>query len=183
MVAFIILFPAVWICLENQFALLERAGVGYDDYSGISRAVTLLFAVFGAVPGYLALPANDTERVKIRVKDLVQLLNIKGRLRRKHFLVLQLAALIALYFFHFGQNTYYMASTFTILFYAAIVFEFFIAARRLQDCGISPLCSFGIIVPYLNVLFILFLCIKPGQPGENKYGPDPREQEPFKKRT
>lgn len=58
----------------------------------------------------------------------------------------------------------------TIPFYMAL---FLGGMRRCRDLDMNPLFSALLAIPYLNVLFGLYLCIKKGTPGRNRYGNAP----------
>jgi len=107
----------------------------------------------------------------------------KGRLRRTYFIFLQIFSLVLAFLCmgavmdnRLSDNAIFGVLVWIILF-ALVVFELVIVSRRLQDCGFMPLFSILVLVPAVNGALILFLFIYPGQKGENKYGPDPRDKD------
>lgn len=49
-----------------------------------------------------------------------------------------------------------------------------VASRRLHDVGMSGWLYLLVVIPYLGWLFLMVVALIPGQPKENKYGPDPK---------
>ena len=48
-------------------------------------------------------------------------------------------------------------------------------ARRLHDLGMTGWISLVMIIPYLNILLAVYLCITNGQKEANQFGPAPAE--------
>lgn len=51
-------------------------------------------------------------------------------------------------------------------------------ARRLHDIGLSAWWMLAACVPLVGGVIDLFFGLKPGDTGENRFGPDPRASEP-----
>lgn len=49
----------------------------------------------------------------------------------------------------------------------------FLTAKRLHDLNKSAVYMTLYVIPFINILFFLYLCLAKGTSGENKYGPDP----------
>lgn len=49
----------------------------------------------------------------------------------------------------------------------------FLTAKRLHDLNKSAVYMTLYVIPFINVLFFLYLCLVKSTSGENKYGPDP----------
>ena len=47
--------------------------------------------------------------------------------------------------------------------------------RRIHDLGHSELCLILTGIPFVNLLFMLYLFFARGTAGDNRYGPDPLE--------
>ena len=47
--------------------------------------------------------------------------------------------------------------------------------RRIHDLGQSELCLILTGIPFVNLLFMLYLFFAKGTDGDNRYGPDPLE--------
>lgn len=50
-----------------------------------------------------------------------------------------------------------------------------VGSRRAHDIGQSGWLAALTVIPYLGFIAVIALALIPGQPGENKYGPDPKE--------
>ena len=47
--------------------------------------------------------------------------------------------------------------------------------RRLQDVGVSGwIILFFLLIPFISPI-LLFICLRDSNPGENQYGPNPKE--------
>lgn len=58
-----------------------------------------------------------------------------------------------------------------------IVANLSLMARRLHDLDKSGWMAALIILPIVNIIFCLYLLLKKGTEGPNRYGPDPLEQQ------
>lgn len=58
----------------------------------------------------------------------------------------------------------------------AFIANILLNIRRCHDLDLSGWWSIGCLIPYLNVVFYLYLMIKKGTTGPNKYGPDPLQE-------
>jgi len=62
------------------------------------------------------------------------------------------------------------------LLYGPLLFVMFVLARRrLHDIGTTGWLGILLIIPFINLLFTLFLVVAPGTKGENKYGKQPKK--------
>ena len=52
-----------------------------------------------------------------------------------------------------------------------------VSVRRLHDIGRSGLWLFIYLIPIVGFIWLLILCVTPGNIGDNLYGPDPKEIE------
>lgn len=59
--------------------------------------------------------------------------------------------------------------------FVAGVGSIMISIRRLHDLNKSGWFMLFLIIPFVNLVFILYLYLAPGTVGENKYGADPLE--------
>ncbi len=59
----------------------------------------------------------------------------------------------------------------------AFIPSLFLTAKRLHDLNKSAVYMTLYVIPFINVLFFLYLCLVKGTSGENKYGPDPLDLE------
>lgn len=50
-----------------------------------------------------------------------------------------------------------------------------VGVRRLHDIGKSGLWMFILLIPFLGVIWLLVLMLFDSVPGENQYGPNPKE--------
>ena len=126
---------------------------------------------------------------------LVRIFHFKGRSARSEVFVLVFWLLLTNIIFGFifdpifsdhfdflleespeeALSFFYQSLIFSIVVYGGFcVCGISLAVRRLHDCGRSgwwlPL---GIIMPGINVFFLLWLCWAPGNVGQNRYGADP----------
>ena len=51
-----------------------------------------------------------------------------------------------------------------------------LGVKRLHDLGHSGWWVVFVYVPYINILYTIYVLFWPGQKGQNAYGPDPLEQ-------
>ena len=103
--------------------------------------------------------------------------SFKGRLRRKDYaiksLILIIPIMIIQTIMRHSDNTIVLL-VFLILLTALLVSAMSLTVRRLHDFNMSGwLCLVGLI-PYLNIVYWLFLVFKDGTIGSNQYGDDPK---------
>jgi len=60
-----------------------------------------------------------------------------------------------------------------VLLLCAVIVVWAAGAQRFHDLGMSGWSLLWIVVPVINLYFIYLLLARPGQPGDNQYGPDP----------
>jgi uncharacterized membrane protein YhaH (DUF805 family) len=116
--------------------------------------------------------------------NLKKFLSIDGRATRREFLnaillCFMLSVLVGIIFAILAPKLGMSRITFEILFWIIILIVnipyITTGIRRLHDIGLSGWWFLLMVIPYLNFIFLLFLFIKDSQPGENKYGPNPKE--------
>ncbi|EIM73911.1 hypothetical protein A3SI_16847 [Nitritalea halalkaliphila LW7] len=113
---------------------------------------------------------------------MIAVLNPNGRITRRKYLTLFLIfystnviSLIQLFYAYKLQDWIAFAIFGTILI-STIVMLLVQAIRRLHDIGLDyKYVIYLIIPPPLNFIGFIWLALKPGQDGENAYGPDPRK--------
>lgn len=66
-----------------------------------------------------------------------------------------------------AEAVFFMVS---LPFYMAL---FFAGMRRCRDMDIAPFFSVFLAMPYVNLIFGLYLCLRTGTPGKNQYGYPP----------
>lgn len=69
-----------------------------------------------------------------------------------------------------------LATNFTVLipvYLAVFAISFMVTRRRLHDIDLSAVWFLAYLVPFVNILFSLFLSVKSGSPGTNRFGPKP----------
>ena len=125
------------------------------------------------------------------IKEDIQKLNNlfpKGRLRRSYFILLEILSLVIVFLCMGAVMDHRLSNTFFgtliwIVFFLLIFLQIVIVSKRLQDCGFIALFSLLIFVPAINTALILFLCVYPGQKGQNKFGADPQDKDKTEKLT
>lgn len=105
-----------------------------------------------------------------------------GRINRKNFIYGQLLlflviGLIAAFIFKDGINLQTIQNIVPVL-VAATVPQLILTARRLHDLNISGIWSFLILLPYISLLFVVYISYKSGSVKPNAYG-DPDNQTLF----
>lgn len=104
---------------------------------------------------------------------------LEGRMNRKNFILSQialmaLAFIIGLYILRDGFSVYVLGSILPVL-VLLLPLQFICAYRRLQDLNIHGLWAFLMFIPYIALLFFIYISYKKGDTFVNKYGePDTR---------
>ncbi len=116
------------------------------------------------------------------LKVLKQYADFSGRARRKEYWMFVLFnlifALIAMFldyligssFGGFGYGIFYMLYTLAVLIPGLAV-----AVRRLHDIGKSGWWLLIALIPLVGPIWLLVLLVTDSQPGDNEYGPNPKE--------
>ncbi len=103
-----------------------------------------------------------------------------GRARRMEFWIFSLVnwvAIVALFIIdlplpqHADDGPVLLSGVFSL---AVFIPSLSVCVRRLHDTGRSALWLLMAVVPIANLLFLVNLT-QEGDPGTNKYGPDPRD--------
>lgn len=99
-----------------------------------------------------------------------------GRIDRSEFFLFIVAwKLVVLIFWGFTISV--SKEAISLLFNLFLLISFFyplsFIIRRLHDLNISGIWFFLILIPFINLLFLLFLLCAPGTDGVNKYGEKP----------
>ncbi len=108
------------------------------------------------------------------MESLKNLFPPKGRLRQRDYILWQLlfiGVMVLLFLLSFCS-----IPGLIFLIFIAYGFEFYITAKRIQDCSYSGLYSLLLFIPTINGLLVLVLCLYSGTKGTNEFGLDPREK-------
>ena len=95
--------------------------------------------------------------------------------REEYFIFILCNALfsIAAITMDYALGTYIVL--FSMHFIATLTPALAVSVRRLHDTGKNGKWCLIVLVPLLGIIWLLILLARPGYPGENIYGPDPRE--------
>jgi len=96
-----------------------------------------------------------------------------GRLARLQFLTGNIIVNFSFFLFlnyYFSNFRYDLWVVLWILFAVAVFFSFSFIVRRLHDIGSSGRWSVIFLLPFINIIFIIFLLLIPGKEEENRYG-------------
>lgn len=116
------------------------------------------------------------------LKVLKQYSDFNGRARRKEYwmfvlfnLIFAMIAMLIDNLLGFKIGT--MPYGYIYLLYAlfALVPGLAVAARRLHDVGKSGWFLLIAIIPIIGAVWLIVLFVTDGNPGENQYGPNPKE--------
>lgn len=110
--------------------------------------------------------------------------NPNGRITRRRYLVffviayfINLLCLLQIYESFVEQHVAVFVVSGIIL-VTTIVFLFVSAIQRLHDIGLDwKYALYLLIPPPINLIGFVWLAVKEGEKGQNKYGPDPRRQD------
>ena len=122
------------------------------------------------------------------IKALSQYADFSGRARRKEYWMFALFNMIfifawtilfmvVLFITHSGIYETFLTATYaTYLCYCIILFlpSLAVSVRRLHDVGKSGWWLFINLIPFIGAIWLLILMLTDGQPGENKYGANPK---------
>jgi len=102
-----------------------------------------------------------------------------GRMSRQNFIygqILLLVAILAVSMVIFKDGiTFYNVQNIIPLLVIGSIPQVMLVARRLHDINISALWSFMILVPYLSLIFAVYVSAKAGDAATNRFGaPDNR---------
>jgi uncharacterized membrane protein YhaH (DUF805 family) len=105
----------------------------------------------------------------------------KGRINRKAFLLGGLAmVVITLFVIYRGSlvqeneaGLNFWTTVLSVVAFVSLWCQTALAAKRLHDMGRPGLLALTMFVPFLNFLAFVFLCLIPGTPGPNRFGPAP----------
>jgi uncharacterized membrane protein YhaH (DUF805 family) len=64
---------------------------------------------------------------------------------------------------------------FVAIFAVSLAASMLIGAQRIRDFGHSGCWVFLWFLPYVGVLLMIAMCFVPPTPGDNQYGPEPRD--------
>jgi uncharacterized membrane protein YhaH (DUF805 family) len=103
-----------------------------------------------------------------------------GRITRRKYLVFftiyYLSNILSLLLIYEGfvRDNILLIVAFGIVLIATIILLLLDAIRRLHDIGMKwTYALYLLIPPPINFIGFIWLAVKPGQDGENEYGPDP----------
>ena len=110
------------------------------------------------------------------LKCLKQYADFSGRARRTEYWM------FTLFFFIIGvvvgiiDGLIGANNVLTYLVYLALFLpSLAVTVRRLHDVGKSGWWYFIAFIPVIGAIYLLIKCCQEGQPGDNKYGPNPKE--------
>ena len=110
--------------------------------------------------------------------------NFNGRARRSEFcffelfnFIIYLAVSVIDYFVTGGSDTLsFVAILYWLYSLAILVPSLAVSWRRLHDIGMSGVYTLFLFVPLIGWIFLLAWWAKDSDPGENKFGPNPKGQ-------
>lgn len=102
-----------------------------------------------------------------------------GRLgRAPYFLAFMLASLVPAFFLYRflllpqgGSGSQMWEGLFGIAFLATIWANGALGIKRLHDVGQPAIYAISLFIPVISIVAFVALCLFPGDPGPNKYGP------------
>jgi len=122
---------------------------------------------------------------KYYVKVLKNYVNFKGRARRKEywgFVLFNLIIAIALSFIGgligglLGDGSGTLGLVLYYLYCLGVILPgLSVLVRRLHDTGRSGWLWLLVLIPLVGAIIVLIWLCSDGQPGENQYGPDPKQ--------
>ena len=109
--------------------------------------------------------------------------NFSGRARRSEywyfvlFTSLAVGVLAGLSTFFFGENSTHNIFTVLSSLFSLAVFipNLAVTWRRLHDIGKSGANYLWVLLPVIGGIMVLIWTLKDSQPGDNQYGPNPKE--------
>ena len=104
------------------------------------------------------------------LKVLKQYGDFSGRARRKEYWIFVLFNIIFT-----GIATLISPKLYTIYTLAVLIPNLAVTIRRLHDVGKSGWMCFIALIPLIGAIWILVLMLSDSNPGENKYGVNPKE--------
>jgi uncharacterized membrane protein YhaH (DUF805 family) len=116
------------------------------------------------------------------LKVLKQYADFSGRARRKEYWMFVLFNTIFLIIATILDNVFGLTlgeQIYGVLYflYALVVLipGLAVCVRRLHDVGKSGWMYLIVLIPIIGVIWIFVLCVTDSKPGENQYGPNPKE--------
>lgn len=113
---------------------------------------------------------------------MLKFFSFSGRIRRKDYVIGSLLVGILYLIGEESVDRTENVSILSILIVLAIVTGWLglsLAARRLHDVGMSGWYCLINFIPFVNLAFGLFLMLRDGTVGENRYGDDPKGRDPI----
>ncbi len=120
------------------------------------------------------------------LKVLKQYADFEGRARRKEYWIfalfnmifgitaIVLDMLLEISFTESGYGPIYL-----LYMLAMLIPGLAVAVRRLHDVGKSGAMILVGFIPFAGAIWLLILFMRDSNPGENQYGPNPKEEEEF----
>lgn len=105
-------------------------------------------------------------------------LNPRGRFSRETFVIIFLALLLLIFItsrmllihsLWFSPGLSAMLLPWMIYIPFMIYVMFVLCLKRLHDLNMTGWASISLLIPILNIFFIVYLCLKKGKPGNNNY--------------
>lgn len=111
-------------------------------------------------------------------------LSTKGRINRKIFILYAISFILFCLFLIIPTLLIVISTTdetivdisasiVSILIELALLPSLFLGIKRLHDLDKSAVWIVLYVIPLINILFFIYLCLRRGTIGDNKYGKDP----------
>lgn len=111
-------------------------------------------------------------------------LSTKGRINRKIFILYAISFILFCLFLIIPTLLIVISTTdetivdisasiVSILIELALLPSLFLGIKRLHDLDKSAVWIVLYVIPLINILFFIYLCLRRGSIGDNKYGKDP----------
>ncbi len=112
------------------------------------------------------------------LKCFNQYADFSGRARRSEywfFYLFNLLILIGILFIGFAMNSQVVMSLYFLYVIAIIIPNLSVTVRRLHDTGNSGWMLLISLIPLIGPIWLFVLMVTDSQPGENKWGDNPKE--------
>lgn len=160
--------------INKQFVNVELIATNTNLQKHVSEKLILENKLFRDAR---SKPGLENDVTKTTSNSTESFFLIKGRLRRKHYLIRSILLSIPLVFLLEVANATNDDSLNLILGITVIITWIIIAIqsiKRLHDINMSGWWYLLFLVPYANIVFGLYILFKNGTSGSNKYGSDPK---------
>lgn len=131
---------------------------------------------------FAGLLKEDKEKIiNYYLEGLKKYAVFEGRSRRKEywiFIFFNIIIFILNFYISYTTCLIFPSYTFTVFIFcnlAILISSIAVGVRRLHDIGYSGWWLFIVLVPVIGLIVFLILTLEDSQPGENQYGPNPKE--------